>query len=289
MHLMMMLLALGLAWLIRSLVPYLGKFTGDKWARSLFLLGFSPIIMGMTAISVICMGYQGQMLGIDAGWLSYTLATIWLVCGNLYLIKQIWLAYLSQKQIRQLPQRIVLGKIVRILPTAFPYSAQIGFWRSQLVISQGLLDSLDEQHLEAVLAHEQAHAHYRDTFWFFWLNWLKVLTSWLPYTEALWQELLFLREIRADEKAKESVDSLVLAESLLQVVQQATNSSSGDITKGFSAAFNSNLLAHRLEERINNILDESNPNFQLPWYVWVVVFCSLLPFLAIPLHYSNPI
>jgi Zn-dependent protease with chaperone function len=51
------------------------------------------------------------------------------------------------------------------------------------------------------LAHEQAHAHYRDTFWFFWLN---VLTSWLPHTEALWQEILFLREIRADEKAKES-------------------------------------------------------------------------------------
>jgi hypothetical protein len=76
---------------------------------------------------------------------------------------------------------------------------------------------------------------------------------------------------------------------LLQVVQQATNSSPGDITKGFSAALNSNLLAHRLEERINNILDESNPNFQLSWYIWGIVFCSLLPFLAIPLHYSNPI
>ena len=82
-----------------------------------------------------------------------------------------------------------------------------------------MLDALDRPHLDAVLAHEQAHVYYRDTFWFFWLGWIRSFTIWLPNTEAVWQELLLLRELRADRQATEQVDFLLLAESLLIVAQ----------------------------------------------------------------------
>jgi len=75
------------------------------------------------------------------------------------------------------------------------------------------LDTLDNAHLDAVIAHEQAH-FYWDTFWFFWLGW--VLHCHCCNTESLWQELLILREVRADHWAAQQVDPLLLAESLLR-------------------------------------------------------------------------
>ena len=55
-------------------------------------------------------------------------------------------------------------------------------------------------------------------FGFFWWGWLRRLTEWLPHSKELWQELLLLRELRADQWAAQQVDPLVLAESLLLMV-----------------------------------------------------------------------
>jgi Zn-dependent protease with chaperone function len=280
----MILSAFLLAWGVRSAVPSLCKLQVNPWAKYLFLFLFSPLIIATTSLAVICMGYQGKMLGIEAGWLSYSLATTLLILGIFYLLHQARLAHRSYQQISLLPQVQILGQTARILPTPFPYTAQVGFWRSQLVISQGLLARLDKEHLEAVLAHEQAHADYQDTFWFFWLNWLKVVTFWLPYSQELWQELLFLREIRADNQAKKSVDSLVLAESLLQVVQLAQKSDYQEITWQFAAPFHDTIPHNRLEERINMILDVDKRNLHISWYFWGIFFCSLIPLLTLPLH-----
>jgi Zn-dependent protease with chaperone function len=48
------------------------------------------------------------------------------------------------------------------------FSAIIGFWHPEFVVSTGLLKTLDQVHIEAVIAHEKAHYYYRDTFGFFW-------------------------------------------------------------------------------------------------------------------------
>lgn len=109
----------------------------------------------------------------------------------------------------------------RSLHTPALFAAQIGFWRPHLVLSQGLFDTLTLTQLEAVITHELAHVHYCDTFWFFWLGCVRRVTGWLPYTETIWQELLLLRELRADSWAAQRVEPepLVLVESLLEVVK----------------------------------------------------------------------
>jgi Zn-dependent protease with chaperone function len=94
-----------------------------------------------------------------------------------------------------------MGEHSRVLDNPIPFSALIGFWQPELIVSQGLLNTLDQDHLEAVFKHEQGHYYYRDTFWFFWLGWVRSISAWLPNTEALWQELLLLREMRADRWA----------------------------------------------------------------------------------------
>ena len=194
------------------------------------------------------------------------------------LIKQLWLGWLSVKSVRDCPEANIAGKKVRLLHTEALFAGQIGFFKPELVLSSGLLEALSSNHLEAVLAHEQGHYHYRDTFWFFWLGWIRECTSWLPNTEALWEELLTLRELRADAHAVSSVDPLLLAESLLMVV------SSNPVSSEVLCAALGSPGAKRLEERVEALLSPPQTTQKLEftslnWLVWTFV-----PLVSVVFH-----
>lgn len=281
MHSLMMLLALWIACGFRMSVPPL---TQKTWASSLFFFLFPPLILLMTSLAVLYMGYHGEMLGLKADWLSYVFAIIFLSFAGFKLIQLFDQAWIAQQELRKHPQTLVGNQFARMIDTEFPYSAQIGFWNSELMMTQGIVNLLDAEHLEAVLAHEKAHYNYRDTFWFFWLEWLRSFTAWLPNTQVLWQELLFLREIRADQRAAQSVDSLILAESLLIVAEQVNRVSPFNFSHQICVAFHQGDQS-RLLERVNLILDEpASASFQLSWYTWTILLGSLMPFFTLPFH-----
>lgn len=279
MHLFMILTAFSLACLLRC---HWTKPTGNwasRWQQTLLCFLLPPLLLLMTAIAVLLMGPQGQMIGLHTDWYSYCLVvgTVGLAIGcGLKLAVEGWQ---SLRTIRTYPQIDLDGKPARLLDTPTPYSAQIGFWQPELVVSQGLLETLDPDYLQAVLIHEQAHHYYRDTFWFFWLGWLRRLTTWLPNTEALWQELLILRELRADHWAAKRVDALLLAESLLMVVSAPMIAS-----ENFSAAFSHAIPSNRLQERIEALLDQPEPPISSSWLTWCWVLLALLPLVAVPFH-----
>ena len=279
MHLLMILISIMIAWLLRlSRIPHQPTWIG-RWHQGLFFFLFPPLLLLTTAISVISMGFRGEMLGIQASWLSYLVSVTFILSAGFWLIKLVYQGYQSCQKVRTYQRRSIIGKIARILETDFPYSAQVGFWKPELVVSRGLLQTLDSEHLNAVLAHEQAHVYYRDTFWFFWLGWLRRLTSWLPNTEALWQELLLLRELRADRKAAEQIDSILLAESLLQVAQNTVQENSL-----LCANFSCTVPKNRLEERIDFLLDDNNLIPSFSWWNWSWIILLFIPVLTIPFH-----
>lgn len=70
--------------------------------------------------------------------------------------------------------------------------------------------------------------------------------TWLPNTQALWEELLLLRELRADRWAAQHLDGLLIAESLLLLV-----SNNMIPTATFAAAFGATDMSDRLAERID--------------------------------------
>jgi hypothetical protein len=225
------------------------------------------------------MGTQGQMLGLPVGWIGYLLALGFLGVAGFLLLHLAAQGRRSLHQIRTYPTFSVGDNRGHILDTATLFAAQVGFWTPELVISQGLLNRFDSDQLNAVLTHEQAHRHYRDTFWFFWLGWLRQVTAWLPHTEPLWQELLLLRELRADSWAAQKVDSLLLAESLLLVVQSPLLNG-----EQHCAAFGGSALSDRLEERIETLLGEPELTDAIPWSNWSWLLLSFLPLLTLPLH-----
>jgi Zn-dependent protease with chaperone function len=151
------------------------------------------------------------------------------------------------------------------------------------VITEGLINTLDTAHLAAVLAHEQAHDHYHDTCCFFWLGCVRQITGWLPQTEAIWQELLVLRELRADRWAARQTDPLLIAEALLSVVQTTT------FTTSFCVAFNQITPPNRLNQRIDALLTLATAEVEcldhsVNWLFWIWLLMTLLPLLLVPFH-----
>ncbi len=277
MHLLMIGLGLTLAWWLRSQwTPSLGQWDA-RWQHSLFAFLVPPCLLLMTAIAVLWMGPHGHMFWSQEGWFSFSLAITILTGAILLCLKLFREGCQTIRHISQYPELTIQNHQAHWLDIPDLYSAQIGFWRPHLVISQGLLDQLDSQHLSAVLAHEQAHLQYRDTFWFFWLGWVCRLTAWLPQTEAIWQELLLLREMRADRWAAQRVDPLLLVEALLQVISAPL------IQTQVSAALNAE-GRDRLAERIDYLLTqpEAIPCFSV--YPWCSLLVCLLPLASIPFH-----
>lgn len=280
MHLWTMLSVMMIAWIIRC--PGVSKqgTWSERWFKSLFWLLFPSLLILSTAISILYMGCHGAMLGVKAGSWGCSLAAaylIWVIGCGLRLSYQ---TYQAIAQLANYPPSYLAATEIKILDLDLPYSAQIGFWQPQLVVSRGLIKSLTPEHLQAVLAHEQAHLDYRDTFWFFWLGWIRSFSCWLPNTEIIWQELLLLRELRADSKAAETVDFLLLAESLLTVVKAPRKSS-------FVGCANFNHYGHgdRLNERINFLLAAETTTAARSDYQWSWLILVLVPWLTIPLHY----
>ncbi len=223
MHVLMILLALGGALSARRCWQP-GWQPGDsdwsaRWLATWQALVLPPLWLLATAIAIVFMGWQGTMFQIPVGWCGYAIAVAFLATAGGLLARRARQTWQTRQQTCRQPVQAIAGVRSRLLAIDVPFAGQIGFWSPELAISQGLLDCLAPDQVEAVLAHERAHYHYRDTFWFFWLGWLHRLTAWLPRSQALWQELLLLRELRADAWAAQSVDPLLLAESLLQVVQ----------------------------------------------------------------------
>ncbi|MBW4470337.1 MAG: M56 family metallopeptidase [Stenomitos rutilans HA7619-LM2] len=281
MHLTLLFLGLLSAWGIRCLPIRLSGTCQQRWQRSLGLFLLPPLLLLTTAIALVCMGPQGQMVRWWEGWSSYTLAIGLLAFAVTLALKLTWEGWRSLQQVRTYPQLMVQGQQARLLDTPIPFIAQVGFWQSELVVSQGLLETFEAEHLEAVLTHEQAHAHYRDTFWFFCLGWLRRLTAWLPQTESLWQELLLLRERRADRWAAQTADPLLLAESLLQMVKAPELYS-----EAICAAFSSATPRNRLEERIDALLSiPEESQFTTSFWSWLWLVLVALPLLTIPFHY----
>lgn len=147
-----------------------------------------------------------------------------------------------------------------------------GFWQPVLILSRPLLDSLDEEELAAVLAHEIAHCRRSDNR----LTWVLVLlrdlllfTGLSPLVFAYWEQL---KERLADREAAElGVDPLALAQALLKVRRQLQP------LGGWRLALDNFLpLSHlsgkgKLQQRIEALLAESRPVERPGWGMLAVV------------------
>ncbi|MFM2432402.1 MAG: hypothetical protein RLZZ511_3616 [Cyanobacteriota bacterium] len=269
-----------------------------RWNRAWVSFALPPLLLLSSAIALLWMGPLCHMLHhVRAqgwtGFLGYDSALVYL-SGLLFVALQLMsdsqtsLGRLAQYTQITLTPDAASPTPARLLPTATPFIAQVGWWRSQLVVSQGLLDRLTPPQLAAVLQHEAAHTHYQDTRWFAALGILRRCSHWLPQSEALWQELLFLRELRADRWAAQSVDPLLLAEALFSVASAPLDT----VMPKFAVGFHEACLGDRLTERVEALLavnvTDPDANASTSKGFSIVIFLTfaiaLLPLLSLVWH-----
>lgn len=288
MHLHLILLSLILCIALRATPLQLQGNTlawAVRWQQAMLRFLIPPLLLFVTAIAVLCMGHHGTMLGLSVGWLGCHLALAFLGWAIALLVWQFWRGWRSLQQLQAYSTQNIDNATVYLLESAIPYAAQVGFWQPRLVVSSGFLNDFTPEQVQAVLAHEQAHTHYRDTFWFFWLGWLRQLTAWLPNSQPLWDELLLLRELRADQWAAQRVDPLLLAETLLKMVKAPALPS-----QDWCAAFGTAAVSDRLDQRINALLQESTlpeaqPVIQIDLMGWLHLLMVFAPLLTLALHH----
>jgi Zn-dependent protease with chaperone function len=275
MHLSIILFSVLVVFTVRLCWQRSSLSWSQRWQWAIGSLLFPPLLLGVTAIAVLMMGTEGYMWGLPVGWIGYLLALGFLGYAGVQLLVMGIGGWRSVQRVKAGDRFSALESEGYILESPALFAAQVGFWNSKLVVSRGLLEALNDEQLHAVLTHEAAHLHYRDTFWFFGWGWLRQITAWLPQSQILWQELLLLRELRADRWAAQRVDPLLLAESLLRVVQ--------DVSMPHNlhcAAFDA---ADRLEERIEALLTEPQEQEQAIDLAWLMVVT--LPLFTMLFHH----
>lgn len=278
MHLGILFMAVAIAIFIRLCWFRASGTWADRWQRTLGAFLLPPVLLLTTSMTVFSMGHHGTMLRHSVGWLGCHIALGFLIFAGVLLVYLFGQHWQSLQQVHSLPPAAIAGRTGRVLETANLFAAQVGIWKSELVVSRGLLESLNTAQIEAVLSHEEAHGYYHDTFLFFWLNWIRRFTFWLPRTESLWQELLLLRELRADQWAAQRVDALTLAETLLLVVRSTSTTQNHHC-----AAFYDITSTTRLEERINFLLTQPEIT-QSQHQLWIWILPATLPILTTLLH-----
>jgi beta-lactamase regulating signal transducer with metallopeptidase domain len=273
MHLQMILLAL----VVTILVHHFSHGTenwGQRWRWARIRLAIPPLFLTSTALAILSMSMQGALTWDNQ--IAFFLATFWLLWVGLCGFRLTLAAQRTVQNVQKLPRISIAGQPARLVQDPGIFAAQVGFWQSELMVSQGCLDNLRGEYLAAVLAHESAHCYHRDTFWFFWLGWLSDTMGWLSTTPKLWQEVLLLREQRADRRASDQVDVLVMAEALLQVAS-SQHRQTHFCVPALSAAEN-------LSERIEALLHSENPEPKEPIYSWVCWMITALPLATLPFH-----
>ena len=99
------------------------------------------------------------------------------------------------------------------------------------------------------------------------------------------QELLRLRELRADWQASQKQDPLLLAESLLIITKAVAERPFNAPYQKIAIPLDGAMPVHRLSERIECLLDNTETAIDRRWWNWIWIVLTFLPLAMIPLHY----
>lgn len=109
---------------------------------------------------------------------------------------------------------------ILLLPPGIPGAFAVGAFRARVLISAELPAILDDDELEAVVAHEIGHIRARDTQVVFLSGMLRDMVAWNPVAHVSYRRLVEDREREADRRAAELTGKpLAVASGLLKMCE----------------------------------------------------------------------
>lgn len=122
-------------------------------------------------------------------------------------------------RVRETASSVGMGQVVQVVSEPKPLAFTYGLWTPRVVLSEGLVGTLNDDELQAVLQHERYHVRNWDT--------LKVVVArsasaaffFLPVLRSLCDRYLASRELVADQRALSAVGQRPVAGALYQAMQ----------------------------------------------------------------------
>lgn len=160
--------------------------------------------------------------------------------------------------------------LVVVTPQSYGQAFTFGFRKPVIVISQGLVDHLDDDELEAVLAHEIAHIIRKDAL----LNWVAIflrdIMFFAPVTYWVYNYLVDENEKASDDITLQLTDKpLAFAAALIKVWKISPKSICSRLMwNGFSPNPGLVKKAGSLQTRVERVMNQDN-NLRQPSVGWV--------------------
>lgn len=145
-----------------------------------------------------------------------------------------------------------LHEEVRILSIADPLALTLGFFRPRVYLSEGLIRTLRNSEVAAVIRHEQAHRQSFDPFWSLILEMMTAAWHWIPGVRGIMAVIYTQREVAADAVATNGYQTVAALSGAFLALHGATHHPA-------VAAFSPN------EERLEKLLDRSWQTKQHWW------------------------
>lgn len=206
----------------------------------LFLLGVI-IVMFFEALSPHLIEFcllAWQALSAQIAYRLMFLGFIVLILSALtFLMGLWWHARVTEKHVQQLllskrnlstplvhaAEQLGLASRLDLVATPQPFALCYGWLRPRVLLTTGLIETLDEQELDSVLAHERYHLLQRDPLKILVARALSDAVFFFPLLRDLVDNYLLLQEIAADQHAlAQGATRATLASALVKVVQTPT-------------------------------------------------------------------
>lgn len=151
-----------------------------------------------------------------------------------------------------------------------------GILRCKIFISEGTINALEKEELNAVILHELYHMKNFDPLKNILNQFMELSTPWFPYKRQLCQNYITISELSADTFASESMNSNSFLLKALDKLIDLTNPTS----------FNIATFVPRLE-RIPILTGNTNFSFRNNHLLLIFSFC-IISYLGIALNSYNP-
>ena len=129
---------------------------------------------------------------------------------------------LAPEMVADLARRSELRTVpeLLVLPAGVSGAFAVGMRRGKILISPDLLEALEPEELEAILAHEVAHLESKDVPVVFAAGLLRDLVAWNPFAHIAYRRLSVDRELEADRRAAAITQNpLAVASGLLKMCE----------------------------------------------------------------------
>lgn len=273
----------------------------EKRQLHLFIIGAPALLIGTLALDIAYMAWVGCLfrtneidLILSAGW-GVGLAAVSLLSLSRHAIQ----AYQAGRVFSRLAtdnsakaQAVLEGMrqghkkpCPKLLIVTYPQPVAftVGMFTPTIVLSTWVLEHLDDEELEGVIAHEYAHCLYMDNLLMTAAAWLKDCTFYLYFVREAFQSLLAEKELLADTWASEYTKKPAALASALYKFSTIPN------PRLFSPAVETAIQSfghHLIETRIEALLDQRKPvPAKIHSWELILVMMFLVVIAALPSYW----